>query len=393
MSDTSNDTSAIDEKKEQDNSANSSSTFASKIVQYIFHLIFIILVVLLYFYSSGLVLFVTKLAQSNILPTDENCTPYTDYEPNIKPIKTNIFSTSDASIKLEFPYYDNDNNIKNIILDTFNEYKNKSSSNFLANYFISITESLMLFDYSAISSIMNFFNELPEIVTILFGPIVVGISFTLLTLINQLYFIYLFFVKMSWFFKENNNNADEGKPKWDDISFVLSPFDWWLGVGLVILFIILFFIGLPLLTFIPFIALFYCTFSTVMYKGLLNDKLVSAFSIATKTLSQYKLPIVSIISFFVVSLAFANLGIVPGVFSIIVLLFIYFGMLSINLFNPPQQQIGLTPLVSNSQAKRSCPNKGNKDGKHGFLYNLLLGQSGGNITNEIKKIGKNLSVK
>ena len=390
MSDTSNDTSAIDEKKEQETSSNSSATFASKVMQYIFNLIFIILIIILYFSSSGLVLFASKLAQSNILPTDENCAPYTEYEPNIKPIKTNIFSTSDASMKLEFPYYDNDNNTKNIILDMFKEYKDKPSSNFLANYFISIVESLMLFDYSTITTVMNFFNELPEIVTVLFGPIVVGIIFGLMTLFNQLYFIYLFFVNMSWFFKENTNDSGEGKPKWTDVTLLLSPFDWWLGVGLIILFIILFFIGLPLLAFIPFLTLFYCTFSTVMYKGLLNDKPVSSFTVAKDTLVQYKVPIVAIISFFVISLAFANLGVVPGVFSIAVLCLIYFGFLSINLFNPPQQQMGLTSLVSNNIAKRSCPNKGNKD-KHGFLYNLLIGQNGGNnITNDLKKLGKNL---
>ncbi len=236
---------------------------------------------------------------------------------------------------------------------------------------------------------MNFFNELPEIITVLFGPIVVGIIFAFMTLLNQLYFIYLFFANMSWFFKENTNNSGEGKPKWDNVT-LLSPFDWWLGVGLVILFIILFFVGLPLLTFIPFMALFYCTFSTIMYKATLNDKSVSAFTIAKDTLSQYKFSIVSIISFFVIALAFLNLGIIPGIFSIIVLCLIYFGVLSINLFNPPQQQIGLTPLVSNDMAKRSCPNKGNQKGKHGFLYNLLIGQHGGNITNDLKKIGKNL---
>lgn len=392
MSDSTNDTSAIDEKKEQETSSNSSATFASKVVQYVFNIIFIILIVLLYFFNSGLVLFVSKLAQSNILPTDENCAPYTEFEPNIKPIRTNIFSTSDASMKLEVPYYDNANNTKNILLDMFKDYKDKPSSNFLANYFISIIEALMQFDYSTITTVMNFFNELPEIVTVLFGPIIVGIIFAFMTLFNQLYFIYLFFVNMSWFFKENTNDTGEGKPKWNDVT-LLSPFDWWMGVGLVILFIILFFIGLPLLAFIPFLALFYSTFSTIMYKGKLNDKSVSAFTIGKDTLVQYKLPIVAIISFFVISLAFANLGVIPGVFSVIVLVLIYFGVLSINLFNPTQQITGLSPLVSNDIAKRSCPNRGNQSGKHGFLYNLLIGQKGGNITNELKKLEKKLSNK
>lgn len=382
MSNTSSDTSAIDEKKGK----NESSTYSSKIIKFIIYIVIIILIILIYFFSSGLVLFVSKLAQSNILPTDSNCSPYTDYEPNIKPIKTNIFSNSEMSMKLEFPYYDNDVNKKNIILDMFNEYKNKSSSNFLANYFISIFENLLQFDYSSINIIMNFLNDMPEIVTILFGPIIIGVLFAFMTLFNQLYFIYLFFANMSWFFKQNINDSGDGKPKWDDVT-LLNPVNWWFGVFLVILFIILFFVGLPLLAFIPLMAIFYSTFSTIIYKGLLNGKTVSSFYIAKDALIKYKLTIVSIISLFTVILAFSNLGTIPGILSICILLLIYWGILTINLFNPINMT-ELSPLVSNVQAKRSCPNIGNKSEKHGFLYNLLIGQKGGTVTNDLKKISK-----
>ena len=77
-------------------------------------------------------MYVCKLAQSNILPTDINCAPYTDTEPNIQPIETNIFQTDGEkplSMKISFPY--DVYNSKNYILDMFREYKNESNSNFL----------------------------------------------------------------------------------------------------------------------------------------------------------------------------------------------------------------------------------------------------------------------
>jgi hypothetical protein len=157
------DTSTIDEKKSQDSSSNSKETYTSKVIGFVFSFVAIFIVILLYFTSSSLILFVCKLAQANILPTEPTCAPYTSTQPIIKPspIQTNIFTTftePEMSMKLEIPY--DEYNSKNKIIDMFREYKEKSSSNFLANYFISITETLIQFDYSMINTIMNFFNSL-----------------------------------------------------------------------------------------------------------------------------------------------------------------------------------------------------------------------------------------
>lgn len=56
-----------------------------------------------------------------------------------------------------------------------------------------------------------------------------------------------------------------------------------------------------------------------------------------------------------------------------------------NIFTPIEI-INLSPIVSNKQAKKTCT--GVSKEKHGFLYNLLVGQKGGNqnITNQLKKI-------
>lgn len=393
MSDTT-DMSTIDQKKLQDSSSNSGETYISKVVSFIVSIIVIIIIILLYFSSSSLILFVCKLAQANILPTEPNCAPYTNIKPNINPspIVTNIFTTftdPETSMKLEIPY--DQYNSKNKIIDIFREYKEKPSSNFLANYFISITESLMQFDYSAITTIMNFLNSLPEALVVGLGPILIAILFSFGVLLNGLYFIYLWFANMYWFFKTNTNVSGEGNPKWEDITLT-SPIDWSLAAGLVIVFIILFFVGFPLISFIPFATLFFCTFTCLFYKGKMNGKSVMSFSMITEILKHYKFSVVTTISIFVILLAFSKLGVVPGIFSIITLGLIYWGIISIDIFNPIKET-NLTPSISYEQAVKKCSNIPKGEKKHGFLYNLLIGQKGGNISQELKKIGKNLSSK
>ena len=390
MSDINNDTSAIDKKK-HNNSLNTDSNIASNIQGFIVSFIVVIAIILLYFSSSGLILFVCKLAQTNILPTELNCYPYTDNKPNIEKIHTNIFTTftdPEMSMKLEFPY--DEKNAKNRLLNIFKDYKSKPSSNFLANYFISIIESLMCFDYSIINNVMNYLNAMPEAILIGIGPILVSILFALGILINGLYFIYLWFVNMSWFFKTNTNDTGSGEPKWENVS-ITSPINFSIGIGLVILFGFIFLMGFPIISFLPFSAVFYTAFSCLLYKGILNGKNISSFSIIIEVLKYYKISVVTLISIFLILLAFSKLGAIPGVVSLIMVGLIYLGMISIDIFKPISET-NLTPVTSYEQAKKTCSAMSGSKEKHGFLYNLIFGQKGGNITKQLKKINKNLNV-
>ncbi len=390
MSNTSDDTSTIDDKK-TNNSSSDSTNFASNIFSFLTTIITLFIIVLLYFSGSGLILFVCKLAQSNILPTEENCYPYTENKPDIQSIKTNIFTTftdPEMSMKLEFPY--NDFNSANKALDIFREYKSKSSSNFLANYFISIVEQLINFNYSSINTIMNILNGIPEMLIVGTGPIIVSILFAFMLIINTFYTIYLWFVNMSWFFKTNTNDEGTGLPKWEDVSLT-DPVNWILGACLVILFSILFFPGFGLVFIGSFAILLYCCFTCIMYKGIMNGKNATSFTIIKEVLKYYKLTIVGIMSFFIVLFAFSKLGVVQGIFSIVTLGLIYWGILSVNLFKPIAET-NLSPIVSYKQAIKKCSSLKSKGEKHGFLYNLLLGQKGGNITKELKKINKDLLI-
>jgi hypothetical protein len=382
MSDTTNNTSAIDDKKNGNTS--SSGSLMSQITNFITSVVIVIIIIFIYFSSSGLILYLCKLAQSNILPTELNCAPYTNVKPNIQEIKTNIFTTftqPETSMKLQFPF---DKNLKNKVIDIFKEYKNKPSSHFLANYFISITEQLLEFNYSTITIIMNIMNNtLSESFIIGIGPMIgCSLYFTGL-IVNQLYFIYLWFSNMIWFFKHNSNDSGNGLPKWDDVT-LLEPIDWGLGVGLIFLFIFVLILGLPIVSCIPLFAFHNTIISSLLYKGILNDKTINVFAIIKDVFKHYKLSVVTTISLFIIILAFSNLGAVPGIFSILVVGLIYWGVISIDTFKPITEK-NLSPSVSYEQAKKTCPNV--LKPKHDFLYNLFH-QNGGNIAKEIKKAGK-----
>jgi len=386
----SSDTSAIDEKKKEETSSSTNGDYIQNIGGFISSVIVMFIAVTVYYTGSGLLLYACKLAQSNILPTDIHCSPYTDSEPNIQPIKTNIFTTggdNPLSMKLSFPY--NEYNSKNYIIDMFRDYKNEPRSNFLANYFISMIENVINFNYSAFNKILDMLNGLPETLLIIFGPAIAAFMITIIFIVDHLYLIYLWFAQMGWFFKTNSNDSGTGNPKWEDVTFI-SPFNYWCAVCLIILFVIAFFFALPVISILAAFSMSWCIFSCITYKAEMGGKIISALPIIKDTFKYYKTLIMSILSFFVVVSAFSKLGTIPGIFSIITVLLIFFGIISIDIFNPSSKE-NLSPVVSFNQAKKTCNFKEPIKEKHGLLYGLLFGQKGGNITKEIKEIGKKLS--
>jgi hypothetical protein len=390
MSDTdTSDTSAIDDKKE-DTTSTTTNIF-SNIGGFFTTVAFLVLIIVAQFSYGGLILYACKLAQSNILPTDENCYPYTDAKPSIQEIQTNIFTTftnPPLSMKLSFPY--DKYNASNKILDIFRSYKEEPKSYFLINYFISIIESLICFNYGAFNFILSMFNGIPEILILLFGPFILTFIATFIFFGNNIYFIYLWFAKMGWFFKQNVNTNLNSKPIWQSVS-LFQPIDLWCAFALIILFCLLFWLVLYILPVLPTVAMGWCLFSLVCYQGQMDNTSVYVLAILQDLFKYYKVTIMSIFSFFVILSAFSNMGTIAGLFSILVLILIYFGIISINIFKPASRG-DLSAVVSNSQAKKSCSNKDYiPKNKHGLLYTLIYGQRGGKISNELKNIGKKLN--
>jgi hypothetical protein len=130
--------------------------------------------------------------------------------------------------------------------------------------------------------------------------------------------------------------------------------------------------------------------STLFMKAIMNGKQITSFTIIKETLKHYKLSFTITMSIFVVLLAFSKLGAIPGIFSIITLGLIHWGVIGLDIFNPIKET-NLSESVSYNQAIKKCPVPIKNVEKSGFfLYDLIFGQKGGNITKQLKKIGKHI---
>jgi hypothetical protein len=387
--DKSNMASVLNEKMKQE-----FSNFTSNIRGFIVYVIMAIITILFYFSASGLVLFVCKVAQSNILPTDDKCTPYADGKINVEKIKTNIFTSSTdpkMSMKLEIPYdYKNDyiNNSKYFLINMIKKYKDNPKSHYLVNYLISIVEPLMQLDYTFINFTMTWLNFLPEYLIVYLGPIIVAGLMVICFILNVIYFCYLWFANLGWMFKININFTGVGKPWWQSVPIFISPTKWFLSLLLMIIVILIFFFGTKYLMVIPFAVLSYCIITCVLYAGLLNGKNVLSPLIVIELFKYYKLLIISLIIFSVIPLAFLQLGILPGIVLVIILIICYCQVKDFEIFKPTPE-INLSGSVGNEQAKRTCT-------EPSFITKALnavnlFSQKGGNITKELKNISKNLN--
>ena len=385
MSSTS-DTSAIDEKKGED--SESEENLGKDIGVFFLSLLIIICGLVFYFSAAGSVLYGCKIGQANILPSDEKCMPYESNTPNVQPIQINIFETmfKDPALsqKITFPYSKNNTNT---ILDMLRNYKQKPNTSNLMGYLISIIEGLFVFNFSALNTFLNLLNQVPECLILIFGPIIMLVYTSILLFIDFFYVIYLWFYQMSWFFSVNANTSDSGKPKWQS---TFDPFKLGVGCFLVFIFSILFWVGLIFSPFIPFlspIVLIICIGTILSCKGEMSGKVVSIGTIIKDVFKYNKVTVSSVISFFVVLCAFANFGGIGGLSSIGVILLIYFGMVSFNIFSSINEE-NMSKVTSYDQAKRTC--------KISILHSLkdkfkkIFSGGGKELTNEIKKLGKQM---
>jgi hypothetical protein len=291
-------------------------------------------------------------------------------------------------MKLEFPYAEN---ASYKFLEMIQAYKEKHNSNFLLNYFISITETLILFNYQSINDIMNYLNEtFNELAVVMLGPIIYGLTGIVLLILNNVYFGYLWFVNMKWFFKKNTNDSQTGGPKWDDVTF-LNPIDFGIGIFISFIFFILYFVGFMFLSIIPFMCICSCVITAILFKSKFNETPATSITIIKEVFKEYKLAVVATISVIIVLSAFTKLGALHGLISLAMLSLIYFGLISIDTFEP-FKETHLSPLISFKQAVKTCNNAPSATKKASSIYNSLYKEfiGGNNLKKDLKKIGKNL---
>jgi hypothetical protein len=372
----------IDNKKETNNTSNNTSKqFTNNLISFLKSVGISIISFLIYIILASFVLFKCKITQSNILPTNDKCFPYENTKPEIQPILTNIFIQNSKSEKLEIPY---DKNQKNILIDMLRKSKHNSTINGFTMYFLEQFSSLFHLNYTILNILFNLINQLPEFIIILFGPIFTIISLILVCTIpifSIIDFIYHYFVNMKWLFKQNTNTNSKHEPIWKNVSL-----DDPINYGLSIFFVFLCVILLPFLLFIvvpilQFFVMIYCLCNMLTYKGMLNSKPVNVFDITQQLFKNYKVMIMIYMTIIIITNAFKYLGTISGIFSIIVVLLIYFNIINIDLYKSIPSTENLTDLVSNDQAENKCSVDENTENKTSSIFNFTKNFIGGSNSN------------
>ena len=314
----------------------------------------VIAFVLIYTVLSGYTLYLCKVSQSNILPTETNCSPYDENKPYIEEVLCNIFTTytdPPLSNKISIPY--DEYNEKNRFVDYLQYLKNLPNSSFILNYFISILESLISFNYWTMNTAFNFLNSSYEPIIILLGPILLLLVIIIMLITSHFYFMYLWFAQMGWFFKVNYNAGTNSKPSWGDINVVINTSKVVISLIIVVIFILIFCFAIGITIVVPLITIIWTVFSSFGYRFKMNGKTHSSTKIVQELFTFYKVTIMTILGILITITSLLHLDIEFGLVSCVVLILIYMNVVKIGMFTKVETK-HLSKLVSTDQAVKTC---------------------------------------
>lgn len=382
---------------------------------------YILVSVLVYYYFSGLALYIAKVAQANIMPTSGLCYPYEDARPNIVPnvVETNIYESKNEekekvskklyfptspqvlenTFKKKFPQYSSETNLTNLynevlnqissdpnnedlkkVRDYFENVYNPLSSNF-ENYFpkwfsdskkstsnplffglISSIEETSCAVNVFLNYIFNLLNQIPEFLLYHFYPTVAAILLPFIIGFFGLFTILRSIINLKYFLKRKDDKMDVTveSVKWVD----KQGTDYFLGLCYLIISAMVF--GFPCIItahFVAFIFIVVAFFSaasmTSSNHGSLSNS-TSGFSTVWHSFKENAVEVTLVFFVTVVISSFSYLGSTGG--SIILAVVATILLLKFSPFNIYQLVRVITkeytPIVSERQAKKSCSNEG-----------------------------------
>ena len=283
-------------------------------------------------------LWMCKVAQTNILPSDYRGAPYTDLPPIINSIITQVnFFKQDGenwSTKLLFQYLyipdKSSNDSKQInsqfsILNTLREMNESPGITGTAMFFIYMLESLFCLNYYMINMFFSFFNTFYEWFIVLFGGYLIIFTIIVNLILSNLCFIYTFISGIfSWIWKINKpqkvmeDGTEFEKPNviqhWLYVSLTAMPLTWFFSL---IESIFLFNCFVPFIlignTFVFHIIILYCIISCafIIAKVANGDRVGQDYSFTTLYVNKMRymlMPVFLLMSIFVIIGANAYLG-------------------------------------------------------------------------------------
>lgn len=358
----------IDDKKKNKSSLSADlghvKTFVSTFLS-------ILVVVVLYVSVGGVLLFLSKVAQTNRLPTDPKCAPYVPDPPPTftpaDPILSNLFANDKGqSMKVQFP--DSRENQTFQLLEAFTAYKQKTDSHFFVHFLVAIAESILQFNFSVLTAVFSAGNALPETAFLLLYPALTALLVGVWFIVNSLYLIYAFFSQLGWLFKTNDNDTGNGPPQWRDIG-LLEPLALGIGCVLALLSIVVFLLGFPLFSMIPHGLTLYCVAAALSFKGFFVPKdkdssspnakrVVTVATVIQELLLQHKVSISYLLAVSAVLLAFSILGPIPGCIAVGTLGLIHWKVIPMSLFQAVHEDSRwLSPVVKTVYPTKQCMRK------------------------------------
>jgi len=360
MSDYNNPTAELDEA--QKDPKTTSEEYGDKLKNFITNTLTSGIKLIIYCIIGLLIIYLCKIAQSNVLPTDINCYPYTDEKKGHEPEKINtfiftnlFFSKPRKAMILEFP--NSNNSFIDSTLKFFNEYKDNPKSSFLGNFFVNILQSLFVKNFNYYNTMFSFINQIPEFLLVIFGYYLGIIVFILGTFMNAIFLCYYWLSNLGWFLKKNVNvevdpetgeSKPLGKPIWVNVRWsnkldennqpIEGTSEWGsylMGIILIIIFIQIMFYGFLLQIFSVFGAVFsiYCLVACFMYESKLAGKSISFTDLFVYLFKYNKLIIMTMFSYSVISSAYYSLGATSAGFAVLTLFCIYYFKI-IEMFAP-----------------------------------------------------------
>jgi len=299
-------------------------------------ILFIVICIILYFYiSGGISLYLSKLGDTSILPTNKEFYPYTNVSQSVTPSSENIFTNS----KITFPY--DAYNSSNYLLNGTRKYKETLQSSFyliylIMNYFITIYENMVQFNYAAINLGLYVMHQIQsDTAILLFGPTILTIITFIIGIINPIYFIFNWFASLSTFFEFEKNATQlesntDFKGIWKSLNIILHM--WLVPISIITALImasimfVMFFLSTWWTFLVVSIILWMVLFSCYFYAASINGVNVNMITTILGILKYYKFSIMTLISVIILLLSFLNLGIMGFVTCSVILFLTYLGV-------------------------------------------------------------------
>ena len=377
-----------------------------------------LLAILIQTFLGVYALWMCKVAQSNILPSDFRGAPYTDLPPIIDSIisQVNFFKMDNDyySTKLLFQYlYIPDksaNDSKQInsqfsMLNTLREANESPTISGSGMYFIYLFENLFCLNFSIINMVFSFSNMLYEWVLVLFGTYLILFVVVANIILSNIVFLYIFFAGIfKWIWKLNKpqvviqDGEKFSKPNfvqnWVYITLFSMPLTWLFTLieTIFLLNCLLPFLVLGNLAVFPLItiyAILSCSF--IVAKVAEGVKIGEIYTFTTLYVNKIRYmitPIFIIMSIYVIIGAKAYLGTTERNAAIVAFIIVLCILLNIPTTNVNDFATKNTQPYNYNQAEKRTQFKFSSTVLWALTGAVTSGDLATNIVNQINKIQK-----